>query len=321
MVVGPEHRDGRAGLGEPVRVGEADAGEGRQCALQDRWWHPRAAVGERAQGGRVRGRPGQVVNDPGQHGRHHHRAGDAVGAHEVQPGGGREARQVDDPAPGVEIGQDRPEAGDVVGRRGHERGLVLAGRCELDCLQHVGGQVLVPQQHALGTRRRAAGEQHDRGVVVGHVRRLGGRRAAGEFEELLAGVCGQPGVGENRQVGIVGDDDGLVELTHQLADLARGEPVVQRDQRRARRARREREDRQRRAVLAHKDRVPRARRREHRPAAGRGRGQLLIGHAVRPAADRQPVRVGRQRHVQHHRDRHSIRLRPGNSPLAWRRQA
>ena len=311
MILRAQHGNGRAGLGEPVRVGERGVREHGERPLQHRLRHPRAAVGQGAQRGHAGGRTIEVIDDPGQHRRHHHRARDPLAAHRVQPCFRGEAGQVHDPPPRVEVRQNRPETGDVIRRGAHERRLVLAGRGELDGLQHVRGQVLMAQQHALRAGGGAAGEQHDGGVGVRHLRGPGRGMLPGPLEELGARVGGHAGAGERRQEGIVRNHDRRLDLRDQVANLFRSETVVQGHERDARGAGGERGDGKRRAVLADEYGVTGPCFGQHPAAAGRGRGELLIGQAVGQAADCYPVRVDRHCHVQDHRDCHPSRLRPG----------
>ena len=86
MVVGAEHGDGRARLGQPVGVGEVDLGQQRHHPLRARW----PASGHRRR--TVARRPGspspslvEDVADAGQHGRHDHGVRDAFAAHRRRP--------------------------------------------------------------------------------------------------------------------------------------------------------------------------------------------------------------------------------------------
>ena len=164
MILRPEQRDGRTGLGEPVRVDEIDLGPLPQCPLDERGRHRRAAVGERSQ--RRHRLVLRAVDDPGEHRRHHHRAGDFLLPHRAKPLTGGESLEHEGAAARVEIGDHVRDGGDVIRRDADEGRLLLAGRRELHRPEHVGDQVLVPEQHALGLRGGAAGVDDDGGRVL-----------------------------------------------------------------------------------------------------------------------------------------------------------
>ena len=175
MVLRAEQGDGRAGLGQPVRVDEIDPGPLPQRAFDERGRHGGAAVGERPQG---RHRPVfRAVDDPRQHGRHHHRAGDLFLPYRAEPFPRGEGFQHEGAAARVEVGDHVGDGGDVVRRHAHQRRLCVAGRRELHRAQHVGDQVLVAQQHALGLGRGPAGVDDDGDRVL-----VGG----GRFADLAA---------------------------------------------------------------------------------------------------------------------------------------
>ena len=161
MVLRGQHRDRRAGLGQAVRVDEARRGKQPQRSFQHRRRHPRPAVGDRAQRGDLRRRLPQLVDDAGQHRRHHHRAGDPLARDDVQPRGGVEIRQVHHPAARVQVRQRAADRGDMVGRHAGENTVVRSGATELDSAQNVATKVLVAEEHALGLRGSTAGKKYD----------------------------------------------------------------------------------------------------------------------------------------------------------------
>ena len=174
VVVGAEHGDRRAGLGEPVGVGEVDVGQQRHHPLQHGGRRARPAVRQGPQAGEAGSVGVEHVADARQHRRDDHGVGDALAAHGRDPARGVELGEVDDAAPEVQVAEQVGEAGHVVRRHAHEHGVVGPGPGELDGADHVRREVAVPQHRRLGRRRRAAGvEQHRRRLAVGgHVAHL-----------------------------------------------------------------------------------------------------------------------------------------------------
>ena len=181
MVVGGEHRDRRAGLGEPVGVDEADVGQQSKCLAHQRKRDLRAAVGEvaqRRQLGRLRL---QRRHDAVEHGRHHGRGGDALVARPAGPTrSASNCVQVHHLSAGVQVRQRRADTGDVIRRHADQRRVVGLGGVELDRAGDVAGQVVVRQLDGLGPRRGARGEQHD------------ARRRRGRGTRQPARRCGRP---------------------------------------------------------------------------------------------------------------------------------
>ena len=122
VVVGGEHGDGRAGLGQAVGVDEADVGQQRQRLAHQRQCDLRSAVGQRAQR-RQRGRLGfEHGDDAVEHGRHHRGRGDALVRRPGAPiRAASKLRQVHHLSARVQIRQRRADAGDVVGRHADQR--------------------------------------------------------------------------------------------------------------------------------------------------------------------------------------------------------
>jgi hypothetical protein len=106
------------------------------------------------------------VHDAGQHGGDDEGVGDALAARQLDPGLGFEGGELDDPSPRVDGAYDGRDAGHVVGRHAHQRGIVFGCGAELDGAEDVGDQVLVPQHRGLRGSRRAAREQ-EHGDVFG----------------------------------------------------------------------------------------------------------------------------------------------------------
>ena len=78
---------------------------------------------------------------------------------------GLEAREVDDPPPGVERAEDRRDAGHVVARHADELRIILACAHELDRGEDVRREVPVAQHGGLRLTGGAAREQQHRDVV------------------------------------------------------------------------------------------------------------------------------------------------------------
>ena len=178
VVVGGQHGDGRAGLGQAVGVDEVHVRQQPQRPLDHRLRHPPAAVGERTQ---VRQRLAALL----QHVRiRPSMVGTTIAwvicsaAAIVDPDLRREGRQVDGAPAAVDRGQHRRDAGDVVGRHADQRRLVLLGVHELDGRDHVGREVPVAQHRRLRLAGGAAGEQQHGDVAVG-VRALAPRGSRG----------------------------------------------------------------------------------------------------------------------------------------------
>ena len=85
VVVGRQHGDRRAGLGEAVGVDEVDVRHQRQRPLDDRHRHPAAAVGEVAQRRQLDAVGLHHVEDAAEHRRHDHRVGDRSSARGRRP--------------------------------------------------------------------------------------------------------------------------------------------------------------------------------------------------------------------------------------------
>ena len=177
MVLGTEHGDGGAGLGQPVGVDQADVGQLLEGPLDQGHRHAAPAVGQMAQGGQLLVALDQDLEDAPEHGRHHHGVGDRLGRRQVHPGLGRELGQIDQAPARPHRGQHGRDAGDVVRRDAHQGGVVGVGPHELDRLEHVAGEVAVAQHGGLGLPRRPAGEeQHGRVLGVAVARGAAGRR-------------------------------------------------------------------------------------------------------------------------------------------------
>ena len=191
VLVGGEHGDGGAGLGQPVGVDQVDVGHVGQCALDELERHAPAAVGEVPQGREVGARLLNGAQDPPQHGRHHHGVRDVLRRRQLHPGGGLEGRQIHDAAAGVERAQHRRDPGDVV--RGHADQLRLGGLAaeELDARDDVRDEVAVTQDGRLGLRGGAAREEQDGDLL-------------GVDEGMLAG----DGLGDGRGELVLGDNVG-----------------------------------------------------------------------------------------------------------------
>ena len=230
MILRSEQRDGRTGLGEPVRVDEIDVRPFPQCPLDERGRHRGAAVGKRAQ--RRHGPVLVGVDDPGEHRRDHHRAGDLFLPHDPKPLTRGESLEHEGAAAGVQIADHVRHGRNVVRRNADEGRFLFSGRGELHRAQHVGDQVLVAEQHSLGLRRGAAGVDDDGRCVL-----------AGRDVVDLAAVGArlrQPGVGGHRvdsgslkvreRIGSRNPERLLVP-GEQAVQLPLPQPVVERDER------------------------------------------------------------------------------------------
>lgn len=131
MVVGAENRDGRGGLGQPVRVDETGLREEREGPLHNGARGARAPVREVAQCRCARVGTRHGLDDAGEHGRHEHGVGDTFAAYGGQPLPRVEGGQVDDPAAGVEVREQVGQACHVVRRDRDQRGVARLGRPEL----------------------------------------------------------------------------------------------------------------------------------------------------------------------------------------------
>ena len=230
MILRPEQRDGRTRLGEAVRVDEIDVRPFPQRPLDERGRHRGAAVGKRAQ--RRHGPVLVAVDDPGEHRRDHHRAGDLFLPHHPKPLTGGEGLEHEGAAPGVEIGDHVRDGGDMIRRDADQGRFLFSGRGELHRAQHVGDQVLVAEQHSLGLRRGAAGVNDDGGCVLAG-------RAVADLAAVGARLR-QPGVGghrvdsgslEVRERTGAGDPERLLMPGEQRVQLPVAQPVVERDER------------------------------------------------------------------------------------------
>ena len=232
MVVGGQHGDRRAGLGQSVGVDEVDVRHVAQRALDELERHPPAAVGEVAQ---RRGlRPGVLdrLEDPPQHRRHHHGVGDPLVRGEAHPRAGLEGRQVHDATPGVERAQHRRDPRDVVRRHADQLRLRRLAAQELDARDDVGDQVPVAQHRRLGLRRRAAREQQhgdllgvDEGVLPGH--RLGdGRGELALRHDVVRSARPEP-----VHLVVVGDHEPAGDASEDARQLLVGGSIVHRRER------------------------------------------------------------------------------------------
>ena len=230
MIFRPEQRDGRTRLGEAVRVDEIDVRPFPQRPLDERGRHRGAAVGKRAQ--RRHGPVLVAVDDPGEHRRDHHRAGDLFLPHHPKPLTGGEGLEHEGAAPGVEIGDHVRDGGDMIRRDADQGRFLFSGRGEFHRAQHVGDQVLVAQQHALGVRCGAAGVNDDGGCVLDG-------RAVVDLAAVGARLR-QPGVGgyrvdpgslKVRERTGARDPERLLMPGEQRVQLPLAQPVVERDER------------------------------------------------------------------------------------------
>ncbi len=241
--------------------------------------------------------------------------------HGGQPEPGVEAVEVDDAPAGVEVGEQIGHAGDVVGRDGHQGGLLLAGAAELARREQVRHQVPVAQDGGLGGRRRPAGveeEAGDVGVLLGGL----GRVPPGQ--RVVEGLAGDPpvGVGEGTGLALVDHERAgvLVELRGQLVVA---EPVVHRDERDAGAGRPEEGDRVGQVVRAQVDD------RGHRPLVERRRGrprtrrEVGIADGGVPGGDRHAVAEPGGGHAEDEPEVHGVSPRrgaasPSSGPAAAR---
>ena len=164
MVVGTEHGDGRARLGEAVVVDEIDVRQLCQGSLQHRTGIRPPPYDRCRRWCRCPSRSSRSSTRPSIVGTTIACVTDSSRAVATQSSG--EVRQVDDPAPGVHAGDDGGRPGDVAWRDAHQRRFVLAGAHEVDGGDDVGRQVSVAEHGRLRIAGRAAGEQQDvfRGV-------------------------------------------------------------------------------------------------------------------------------------------------------------
>jgi len=339
VVLRPEEGDGRTGLGEPVGVDEIYLRPFPQRPLDERGRHRSAAVGQRPQ--RRHGLVFRAVHDPGEHRRDHHRAGHLLLPHRAQPLTRGEVLENQGPAPGVQIGDHVRDGGDVIRRNADQSRFRLAGRCELDRPQHVGDQVLVPEQHALGLRRGAAGVDDDRDrVLPGPVpagrgiagRGIAGRGVAGPRVADLSAIdvrLGQPGVGGHRvesgplevreQIG-VRDPQRLRVLGQQGVQLTLAEPVVEGNQRHPRARGGEQRDREGGTVHRQVDDGLRPALAHQRGPGVRPRRQLGGGDPAGLAAGQDTVTESVHGHVEQQRQVHGSILaqsEAGSGLAAW----
>ena len=178
VVVGSEHRDGRAGLGEAVGVDEADLGQQSECLAHQGKSDLRAAVGQVPQG-RQRDRLRlKRRHDAIEHGRHDGRGRDALVAHQPDPLARLELPQVDHLSARVQVRQRRADARDVIRRHADQRGVTGVRGVELDRPGDVAGQVVVRQLNGFRPRGGARGEQHHRRRRPDRRTRLRARRCA-----------------------------------------------------------------------------------------------------------------------------------------------
>ena len=278
VVIGAEHGDGRAGLGEAVGVDQVHVGQDRHHPLEHGGRGAGAAVAQRAQGGQALAVGLHDVADARQHRGDDHGVGDLLATHGVDPAPGVELGQVDDAPAGVEVREQVGDAGDVVGRHAHEDGLVLAGAAELDGADDVRGEVAVAQHRGLGRRGRAARVEQDRGGlgVEGQVAEVGA--GAGGGHEVLGGDDPVTAGGEVFTHLALGDHQHLAEGDEELVELLVGESVVQGDEGHLGGRRREQPEREGQAIGAHVgEHVGAVDQCGARPGAGQqlGRGQRL----------------------------------------------
>jgi hypothetical protein len=330
VVVGPQHGDGGAGLGEPVGVGELDVGQQVHHPLQHGGRRARPAIGQGPQAGQpataATSAAGALehVGDARQHRGHDHGVGDAVPAHGPHPAGGVELAQVDEPAPQVEVAQEVGQPGHVVGRHAHEDGLVVARRPVLHGADHVRRQVPVAQHRGLGRGGGAAGVEQDRRVVgLGRDLTGGGAGGAGPggSHERLGLQHPVPPDGQGARRVALGDHHDVAERDQQVVELVVAEPVVERHERHAGRGRREQPEREGQAVGAH---VGQGRCPGGVLGAGPGAGQQLAGgeavgaglhhHLVTPPGG---GHVEQQEQV-HRRDPPSVPAVSPTRAAAWR---
>ena len=303
MIFRPEQRDGRTRLGEAVRVDETDVRPFPQRPLDERGRHRGAAVGKRAQ--RRHGPVLVAVDDPGEHRRDHHRAGDLFLPHHPKPLTGGEGLEDEGAAPGVEIGDHVRDGGDMIRRDADQGRFLFSGRGELHRPQHVGDQVLVAEQHSLGLRRGAAGVNDD-----------GGRVLADHVVAHLAAVRGrlrQPCVGGHRvdagppqggeRTG-AGDPERFLVPGEQRVQLPVAQPVVERDKRYPRPRGREQRDGEGGTVHVQVDDGLRAALAHQRGPGMRPSGELSGGHpaGLAPGQDALAEPVGG--HVKQQRQTH-----------------
>ena len=185
VVIGSEHGDRGAGLGEAVGVGERHVRKLLDHAFQQWCRGLGAAVRERAKARHAAVVRFQHLADARQHRRYHHCVRDRLAPHRLHPLTGVELGQVHDPAPRVEVADQVRETGHVVRRDAHQHHLVGPGPAELDGADHIGGEVAVPEHSRL---RRGGGatrvEQHRGSVAVdGHVAL--GTRPEGRRHEVI----------------------------------------------------------------------------------------------------------------------------------------
>ena len=305
---GPEHRDRRARLGQPVGVDEVDLRPVVHRALDHADGHRRAAVGQRLQRGH---RPVRVrLDDPREHRRHHQCVSHALAPHQLQPLLTGELLEHDAPTSRIQVRDRVRDRRDVIGRNAHQRGIAGLGPPELDRAQHIADQILVTQQDALRRRRRAAGvDDHRRRVhLLRHrtlvVRRIGPVRRARRVQPLLRREHRQPEPLQKGVEPLLGDHDGTHVLEQQHLELLGAQPVVQRHQRNTSSSRREQRRGEARAVHVQVDqglRVPLTQ--ERRPADSES-PQILGGVPGAMAPHQQAVAVAISRHVEKHRQIH-----------------
>ena len=316
MIVGPEHRDRRARLGQPVGVDETDVGQQPECLAHQRKCDLRAAVGE----GPQCGQPGRLRlqgrHDAIQHRRHDGSRRDAFVTDQPEPLGGVELRQVHHLSAGIQIRQRRAHARDVIRRHTDQRGIAGFGRVELDRSGDVAGQVVMGQLNGFGSRRRARGEQHD-AYVLG-VRELGSRlgRARGRDElpgldELLA--CS----GDDVSVFRVGHNQRLRQAVDQFAQAVTAQAVVEGRERHARAGRGEQQQRQHGPAHADVSDVGGTRGCDDTCTAIGERAQFVCRQSHLAGHQRGPVRICRGCHLKQQRDAHGLSTkisRMGSSP-------
>ena len=236
--------------------------------------------------------------------------------HQSNPFLGVELAQVHHLSAGVQVGQCRADAGDVIGRHADQSRVLVGRRRELHRAGHVARQVVVRQLDGLRTRRGARGEQHDRDVVgVGELRRrLGGAGRLDELvrrDDLFACACDDVDV-----VGI-GDHQGSGQPVDQFAQPIGAQPVVQGCDRHPRAGRGEQQQRQHRAAGADiGDVLGAGGGDDPGPTVGK-HAEFVCGQPHVAGDHCSPVRIARGSHLEQQRNAHDLSTkisRMGSSP-------
>ena len=229
VVVGAEHRDRRAGLGQTVGVDETHIRQQFQRPADQWQTHLGAAISEVAQRWQLRSGVARLEHgdDAVQHGRDHGGGGDLFVVDQPHPLLRVEVGQVDHLSAGVQVRQRRADPGDVIGRHADQRGIGRRGRLEFDRAGDVAGQVVVGEFDGLGLRRGARGEQHDgQRIRVGELG--GGLRDLGRCQKFFGGRQPIGGVPDHVLVAAVDDHQRLGQPVDQGLDAVRGQAVVDR---------------------------------------------------------------------------------------------